>query len=133
MRREQDLSIVPSKMAGTVVGRSGYDPTVYHDRYSPVRMLWLRVIVRAAWDFAMYKDSTRMKEQKLALDASRWLFDPSSLVNGLENICRTLGVSVEAARRFAREMTKDKVKKMDLCERQGRDPVLALIEEDGDG
>lgn len=122
---------------GTMLGasvfiRHGFDPSLYHERYSPVRMLWLRVIVRAAWDLAMYKDSTKIKEQKLAQDAERWLFEPSSLINGLENICRTLGVSIESARRFAREMTKDKVRKMDLCERQGKDPVLALIEDYGD-
>jgi len=83
--------------------------------------------------------------RKFALDAERWLFEPSNLVNGLESMCQAMDIDIELVRGFSRRVTREQVKKMEFLERAGtRDqtkmflavlgaPVPSLeTEDDGD-
>lgn len=103
-------------------------PQVTVERYGPHKLLWIKVIVRAAWDYALWKDDHDMRKRKMASDAARWLFEESHLVNGLENICHAIDVDVDMVRTYAQKVTRDQVKKMEFLERSGgRDPIAALL------
>lgn len=98
------------------------------ERYAPVRLLWIKVIIRAAFDYALYRDHRDLKLRKFALDAERWLFDPSQLVNSLDNICHALDINVDLVRTFSRRVTREQVKKMEFLERTGtRDSTKVLL------
>jgi hypothetical protein len=93
------------------------------DPYAPYRLLWVKVIIRAAYDYALWKDSKDLRHRKFAEDARKWLFDPCDLEFGLPNICEIWSLPLEKIRRFARNLTKEEVKKLEFKERQGRDLV----------
>ena len=99
------------------------------DRYAPYRLLWVKVIIRAAYDYALWKDSKDLRHRKFAEEARKWLFERSDLENSLEHLCELWGLPLEKIRRFARNLTKDDVKKLEFKERQGRDLTqMALVE-----
>jgi hypothetical protein len=101
------------------------------DPYAPYRLLWVKVIIRAAYDYALWKDSKDLRHRKFAEDARKWLFDSSDLEFGLSNICEIWGLPLEKIRRFARNLTKEEVKKLEFKERQGRElvpPVTATLQ-----
>lgn len=111
------------------------------ERYVPYRLLWAKVIIRAAYDYALWKDSKDLRLKKFAQDAGKWLFEPSSLELGFESICFKFDFPIEKIRDRARNLSKDDVKKLEFRERHGRDPLdeidnLTLESmgfEDGDG
>lgn len=93
-----------------------------------MRLLWIKAIIRAAFDYALYKNHRDLKLRKFALDAERWLFEPSRLVNSLENICQSLDINIDLVRTFSRRVTREQVKKMEFLERAGsRDPAKAFL------
>lgn len=111
------------------------------ERFSPYRLLWLKVIIRAAYDYALWKESTEYKHRKFADDAEKWLFEESSMEFSFDNICDKFNFPAEKLRSFARNLTKDDVKKLEFRERHGRDPlqseiadidIFDNIEDDGD-
>lgn len=97
------------------------------DKNAPYRLLWVKVIIRAAYDYALWKDSKDLRYRKFAEDARKWLFDPSELEFGLSNICTVWGLPITKIRKFARELTKEDVKKLEFKERQGRDPSQSTL------
>lgn len=87
------------------------------DRYSGVRALWLKVIIRAIFDWVTYRDSDKLMQKKLAENAHSWLFDESELFNGFENVCVYLDVDPDHIRNRARKMSKEDVAKIEHLER----------------
>lgn len=103
-------------------------PTAFNpERYVPYRLLWVKVIIRAAYDYALWKESKDLRLKKYAQDAEKWLFDPSELVNSFENICYLFDLDIDEIRRYARALTREEVKKLEFRERQGKDPLLAAL------
>lgn len=96
-----------------IQGRERYD-----DRYSGHKALWMRVIVRAAFDLASYKNDNRLALRKYADDAQKWLFDKSYLFNSFENVCALLGLNPEKVRNWASNLTKEDVMKMEHLDRR---------------
>lgn len=93
-----------------------------------MRLLWIKAIIRAAFDYALYKGHRDLKLRKFALDAERWLFEPSRLINSLESICQALDINIDLVRTFSRRVTREQVKKMEFLERAGsRDSTRALL------
>lgn len=100
------------------------------DRYAGVRALWIKVIIRAVFDWVAYRDSTRLFQRKLAESAYTWLFRPSELFNSFENVCHMLDIDPSRVRGWAKTMNKDQVAKIEHLERYpsaGRDVEPALI------
>src|SRR5512140_3817167 len=58
------------------------------DRYVGYRALWMKVIIRAAFDWVSYRDSTKLEQRKEAEKAYKWLFHQSTLFNSFENVCQ---------------------------------------------
>lgn len=104
--------------------------TPVDDRYAGVRALWIKVIIRAVFDWVAYRDSSRLIQRKLADSAYTWLFKPSDLFNSFENVCHMLDIDPERVRRWANTMSKDQVAKIEHLERYpsaGRDVGPALL------
>lgn len=89
------------------------------DRYSGIRALWAKVIIRAIFDWVTYRDSPRLDHQKLADTARTWIFDESELFNSFDSLCKFLDVSPRHIRDRARQMTKEHVFKIEHRERDG--------------
>lgn len=87
------------------------------DRYSGVRSLWLKVIIRAIFDWVTYRDSTKLLQRKLAENAEEWLFKPSLLFNSFENVSRYLDIDPDVIRIRAKKMSRDDVAKIEHLER----------------
>jgi hypothetical protein len=94
-----------------------YATSRFDDRYTGIRILWLKVIVRAIFDWITYRDSDRLMQKKLADSAHSWLFDQSILFNGFENICTNLGINPMKVRERAKCMTREDVAKIEHLER----------------
>lgn len=92
-------------------------PPQLADRYVGIRVLWLKVIIRAVFDYVSYKDSLKLNQRKVAEAAAGWLFEESELFNGFSNICVQLDLAPVRVRSWARSMTKDQVTKMEHLER----------------
>lgn len=86
-------------------------------RYAGVRAMWAKVIIRAMYDWAAYRDSDKLPLRKVAENAARWLFSPSESFNSLENICYMLEISPQIVREKARTMTKSEVSKIEHVDR----------------
>jgi hypothetical protein len=103
------------------------------DRYAGYRALWLKVVIRAIFDWVCYRDSLKLEKRKMAENAATWLFEPSKLINGLESICHSLDLSPELVREKARQMSKEQIAKIEHLERDGGGPeVKALLGGSGD-
>lgn len=105
-------------------------------RYSPYRTLWLRVIIRAAFDYAQNKTSRDLRNRRVAEEAYRWLFEENHSLFSFQNLCEAYGFPRERLREWARKITKKDVKKMEQLD--DRRSLLtkereraALEEEDG--
>lgn len=100
---------------------------ISQERYSGYRALWLKVIIRAIFDWVCYRDSLKVEKKKIADNAYVWLFEPSKLFNGLEHVCRCLDISPEKVREVARRMSKDQVAKIEHLERDVGGSERALL------
>jgi hypothetical protein len=96
------------------------------ERYVPYKVLWAKVIIRAAYDYALWKDSKEMRLRKFAQDAERWLFEPSDRNLGFENICFIYDFPIDRIRQKTRALTKQDVKKLEFRERHGRAEIIGL-------
>lgn len=94
------------------------------ERYVPYRVLWAKVIIRAAYDYALWRDSKESRLRKFAQDAERWIFESSDLELSFENICFAFDFPVEKIRKRTRALTKQDVKKLEFRERHGRVDVI---------
>ena len=86
-------------------------------RYAGVRALWMKVIIRAVFDWVTYRDSTKLDKMKYAESSYNWLFKKSFLFNSFENVCKLLDIDPEKVRHNASRMTKDDVAKIEHLER----------------
>ncbi len=122
--RQPDKSEIPP---APPISRKVPASSSYHqDRYVPYKVLWAKVIIRAAYDYALWKDSKDMRLRKFATDAERWIFESSTAELSFESICSSFDFPVERIRQRTRAMTKEDVKKLEFRERHGRMDLGAL-------
>jgi hypothetical protein len=123
-RHVPSVVYVPNQM------RSSVDtPQRGVDRYVGYRALWMKVIIRAAFDWVSYRDSQKLEQRKVAEFAFVWLFKPSQLFNSFENICHLVDLPPEKIRRWAKKLTKDHVAKIEHLERDPAGPNQVEISE----
>jgi hypothetical protein len=98
----------------------------------PYKVLWAKVIIRATYDYALWKDSPDIRLRRFAEDAARWLFEPSDpeLDLSFENICAAFDFPTEKIRKKTRTLTREDVKKLEFRERERRSEIEELP--DGD-
>lgn len=117
-----------------VLYRGDHSPNRKINEHECFRLLWIKVILRASYDWVLYRNSKNHIYKKIADDAFRWLFDPPKekrrvvlgnsvrvvLIqefNALENICDAIDLDIDSVRRFAKQLTRDDIKKMEFLER----------------
>jgi hypothetical protein len=97
------------------------------DPYVGYRALWMKVIIRAAFDWVSYRDVSKLEQRKEAEKAYKWLFAPNELFNSFENICQLVDLPPEKIRCWVKTLTKEHVAKIEHLERESTSP-LALLE-----
>lgn len=110
--------------------RSISTSTTYNTELTlPYRILWAKVIVRAAYDYALWRTSEDIRLRRFAEDAARWLFESadSDMELSFENICFAFDFPVEKIRKKTRTLTREDVKKLEFRERQGKTEMLGEI------
>lgn len=129
VRKPEKFEIPPSPAPSRKIPVSStYNP----ERYVPYRVLWAKVIIRAAYDYALWKESKDLRLKKFAQDAERWLFEKSDLELSFESICSSFDFPIERIRTRTRALTKADVKKLEFRERHGRvDPGELTSGNDG--
>lgn len=108
MQKSQSIAIILSRSV----------PYRSVERYAGSQALWMKVIQRAAYDYASYKDDPDLKKRKEADSAYKWMFEPSYLFNSFETGCKFLGVPPEPIRVWAKKLTKQEVRKMEHVDRR---------------
>jgi hypothetical protein len=93
---------------------SGVD--YYQKRYGAYAVLWLRVYIRAVFDFVQYRRSKSIRKRREYECAKRWLFDNDG---GFDIVCSAFELPLERLRTKAMTMTKRDVKKLEHLERDG--------------
>lgn len=101
-------------------------------RYSGIRALWLKVILRAIFDWVTYRHSTKLMQRKMAENAYNWLFQPNALFNSFENVCKMLDIDPDTIRERAEAMTPMDIAKIEYLEREGEcDTTVAMLQDGG--
>lgn len=93
-------------------------------------MLWIKVIIRAVYDWVTYRDSTKFQFKKLAESAEVWIFHDSHVFNSFENICHYISLDPTKVRARVRSMSKEDAKKIEYLDRvsvDDEDDVQALL------
>ncbi len=112
-----------------------FDP----EKYGAIRMLWIKVIIRAAYDYALWKESNNVRLRRMAEDAFRWLFAESTLANSFQNICIQYSLPMMKIRAYAKRLTREDVRKLEFGEihrDHDKGPIALLpddLEEEFDG
>lgn len=96
------------------------------DPYVGYRALWMKVIIRAAFDWVSYRDATKLELKKEAEKAEKWLFEPNELFNSFDNICHLVDLPPDKIRVWARALTKEHVAKIEHLERESLSPIALL-------
>ena len=76
------------------------------DRYAGIRVLWLKIIVRAISDLILYRGVPDLAKRRDAETASIWMFQPHVCFNGFENVCHMLDVDPDKIRARTRSLSK---------------------------
>jgi hypothetical protein len=98
------------------------------DPYVGYRALWMKVIIRAAFDWVSYRDSMRLDQKKEADKAHKWLFKPSAHFNSFENICHLVDLPHDKIRDWVSTLTKEHVAKIEHLERESSTNQIALVQ-----
>lgn len=98
------------------------------DRYVGYRALWMKVIIRAAFDWVSYRDSTKLELRKEAEKAYKWLFESSLLFNSFENVCSIVDLPPDMMRYWVRSLTREHVAKIEHLERESSGISLLAAE-----
>lgn len=102
--------------------------------YENFRLLWIKVILRAAYDWVLYRDSKSQAAKRIADNAYAWLFEDyfektyiiedgkrkqilERPFNSLQNLCIEIDLDIETVRKFARRMNRKDIRKLEFFTR----------------
>ena len=91
------------------------------DKSSAIKMLLAGIIRRAAFDIALYKDSKKLVDKRLAIQATQWMFDdrdvsdqpPIDRFTSFLSICEILDQDPKWIRSRTRQLRASDVRKFD--------------------
>ena len=101
------------------------------ERYTGFRALWLKVIIRAVFDYVTYRDCSKFEKRKMAESAHIWLFQPNACFNSFDNICRMLDLNANTIRKRACSMSRADVEKIEHLERVSRMGEVEVVHRGG--
>lgn len=102
--------------------------------YENFRLLWIKVILRATYDWVLYRDSKSRAAQRVAENAFRWLFEDyfekirhkekgqiivklERPFNSLQFLCEELDLDIISVRAFAKRLNKKQIRKLEFFTR----------------
>ena len=102
--------------------------------YENFRLLWIKVILRATYDWVLYRDSKSRAAQRIAENAYKWLFEDyfekvryrekNKIIikmerpfNSLFFLCEELDLDITTVRAFARRLNKKQIRKSEFFTR----------------
>jgi len=102
--------------------------------YENFRLLWIKVILRAAYDWVLYRDAKNRASRRIAESAYKWLFEDyfekvryregrKTVVklerpfNSLFFLCTELDLDIKKVRIFARRLSKKEIRKLEFFTR----------------
>lgn len=91
------------------------------NQHNSIKLLLAAIIRRAAFDIALYKNSKKLVDRRLAIQAVRWMFDDKSVMSqhpedrftSFLNICDMLDQDPSWIRERTLEMRASDVRKFD--------------------
>lgn len=103
------------------------------------KLIWYKVILRAVYDYVLYKESRNKSLRRLADNAEKWLFFPSlekvniiehglkksTLMppfNSIDNLCLILDLDVGEIRKFAKKISRKDIRKIEFFQRSKYKP-----------
>ena len=99
----------------------------YIPRGHQEKLLLASIIRRAAYDIALYKNSTSLSKKRLYADALAWMLQddenklhPDDRFTSFCNICMILDQDPATIRRKSLKLTSKDVKKFDMVDTHGR-------------
>lgn len=104
------------------------------ERFEGYKLIWYKVILRAIYDYVLYKDSKSTSLRRLADGAHRWLYEPDiknvtvkfngrviereeTPFNSFSNICHLLSLDTEGIRQTAKKLTRKDIRKIEFFQR----------------
>ena len=102
--------------------------------YENFRLLWIKVILRAAYDWVLYRDAKNRASRRIAESAYKWLFEDyfekiryrkgnkvtvklERPFNSLFFLCRELDLDIKKVRIFATTLSKKEIRKLEFFTR----------------
>jgi len=98
----------------------------YVPEFHQEKLLLASIIRRAAYDIALYKNSTSLSKKRLYIDALAWILqdddgtNPDDRFTSFSNICMLLDQDPVTIRRKSLKLTRKDVKKFDMVDTHGR-------------
>ena len=87
-------------------------------RYAGQKKLWVKVIIRAIYDYVLYQDKRqKVSNDRLYREASAWIFSDHP-VNSLNHICELVDLCPDPVRSFVLRDPKPNLAKLRLAERK---------------
>jgi hypothetical protein len=104
------------------------------ERFEGYKLIWYKVILRAVYDYVLYKDSKSPSLRRLAEGSYRWLYESDEkfrkkIVKGREifldetpfnsfsNICELLSLDTDGIRKMASLLTRKDIRKIEFFQR----------------
>lgn len=85
-------------------------------RHLGCKKLWTKVIIRAIYDYVLYSDSPNQYNRLHASSANVWLFSDHPL-DSIHYACQYVDVPIDRIRNYARTVSKNKLRKLRLTDR----------------
>jgi hypothetical protein len=86
-------------------------------QYAGIRALWVKVIIRAIYDFVNYRNASGLTQLKWSREAYNWMFNTDPRDGSFNGVCYHLDINPEAVRAWARTATKRQVAKIEYLDR----------------
>lgn len=140
---EDSVLLEVDKTSVLSLPRRDRDPALVQQEINGCKSLLLEVIRRAAYDWVLYRTSTRLPQKKLAEQAYHWLFqeDPEDIewhervesgkiVTAFTSICSALDLPPETVRAHVKKLTPKNVMSVGRPpEYRRREPLQSAREE----
>jgi hypothetical protein len=92
----------------------------YIPEFHQEKLLLASIIRRAAYDIALYKNSTALPKKRLYIDALAWMLQDDDGFTSFCNICMLLDRDPDTIRKESLKLTRKDVKKIDMVDTHGR-------------
>lgn len=92
----------------------------YVPEFHQEKLLLASIIRRAAYDIALYRNSTSLAKKRFYVDALSWMLQDDDSFTSFRNICMLLDRDPATILKKSLTLTRKDVKKFDMVDTHGR-------------